>query len=126
MSDFPGADMNSENESFLLLGDPLIHTSKEQFILGNVQKIVKGNVTVKDVPLSLSNLTKMNNLIITMQKLRTKENNGRLYWCGDYVGDQFEVLGNSCMPIKHTVDVNPPTGMSKQHMWILWQRCLFY
>ena len=106
--------MNSENVSFLSLGDPLVHTWKEKFILGNVQKIVKGNVAVKDVPLLLNNLTEMNNLIITMQKLRTKENNGSLYWCCD-VGDQSEVLGNSCMPIKATVDVNPPTGMSKFH-----------
>ena len=42
MSGFPGADMNLENEYFLSLEDPPIHTPKEKFILGNVQKIVKG------------------------------------------------------------------------------------
>ena len=31
MSGFLGADMNSENKSFLSLGDPLVHTSKEVY-----------------------------------------------------------------------------------------------
>ena len=50
-----------------------------------------------------------------MLKLETKESNGRLYWCGDYIGVPFEVAGNTCMPIKPYIDVNPPLDMSKYY-----------
>ena len=50
----------------------------------------------------------MNTVITSLQKLETKESNGRLYWCGDYIGVTFEVAGNMCMPIKLYIDVNLP------------------
>ena len=107
--------MGAENDTFLSVGDPVVHTSNQKLILGNIKKMVKGNVIIKDLSISLNNLTEMNTVIISLQKLKTKESNVRLYWCGDYIGVPFEVAANTCMPIKPYIDVNPPLDMSKYY-----------
>ena len=79
LSGFPGIDAcANENGSFLSLEDPVVCTSYG-IILANINRTAKSNVSITDLPLSLNTFEQMDTVILSVQKIKTKLNAGRLY-----------------------------------------------
>ena len=72
----------------------------------NIIKISKFNKTLKEIDVSLGE-TQMKAIEFTC-KNKTSLVDGKLYWNGNLLGQEFKCIGENCLPIKPSIDLNPP------------------
>ena len=113
MSRYPGdKEINRGVESFLLIGDPvLVNNSKDGPIIANIAKITKSNQVLKQIDISSDNQIK--DVELTLRQIETEVIDGKLFWRGTTSSDTFKCIGDNCLPIRPSIELNPPEGMTK-------------
>ena len=108
---FPSeAQTTSNADNLLLIGDPiLIVDPKERQSVANVVKITKSNQSLKEIDSSSSFI----DVEFVLRKIDTEEINRNLYWKGTMIQGTFSYPGENCLPIQPSIDLTPPTGMTK-------------
>ena len=71
-------------------------------------------MSITDLALSLNTFEQMNTVILSLQKIKTKLNEG-LYWNGEYDGKVFESAGSSRMPMQPSINIHPPANLSRYY-----------
>ena len=98
-------------DSFLLNGDPvLIYQNGPK--IANILKISMFNKTLNQIDVSLDE-TQMKDIEFTLKIIDTSMVDGKLYWNGNLFGQEFKCIGENCLPIKPSIDLNPPEGLTK-------------
>ena len=112
MSRYPG-EVNTEishEDALLFIGDPvLVSDPKEGPLLANIVTMKKNNKNYSEVDASSG----LKDIQFTLRKIQGQEVKGRLYWKGTTTEDVFPCVGDNCLPIKPSVELNPPEGMTK-------------
>ena len=113
MSRYPGdKEINRGVESFLLIGDPvLVNNSKDGPIIANIAKITKSNQVLKQIDISSDNQIK--DVELTLRQIDTEVIDGKLFRKGTTSSDTFKCIGDNCLPIRPSIELNPPEGMTK-------------
>ena len=113
MSRYSGdKEINRGVESFLLIDDPvLVNNSKDGPIIANIAKITKSNQVLKQIDISSDNQIK--DVELTLRQIDTEVIDGKLFWKGTTSSDTFKCIGDNCLPIRPSIKLNPPQGMTK-------------
>ena len=99
-------------DSFLLNGDPVLIIHQDGPKIANILKISKANKTLKQIDMSLDE-TQIKDIEFTLKLIDTSLVDGKLYWKGNLLGQEFKCIGENCLPIKPSIDLNPPEGLTK-------------
>ena len=109
-----GSTAALDPDSLLLNGDPVLIQKDGQPRIANVVTISKQNETMSAIDLT-RNDEELKNVELTLQFIDTELIDGCLYWTGTTSGDRFKRVGNDCLPIRPSVSLNPPDGLSKYY-----------
>ena len=114
MSTYPGETSCSlDPDSFLLNGDPvLVH--KDGPRIANIITITKSNKPLKQIDL-IQNNKGMKDVELTLKFVETQFVDDKLFWKGTTSGESLKCAGESCLPIKPSVMLDPPDGLSKYY-----------
>ena len=100
----------SHDDALLFIGDPVLVTDpKEGPLLANIVSMKMNNKACSEVDASSG----LKDIQFSLRKIQGKEIDGRIFWKGTTTGDAFPCAGDRCLPIKPSVELNPPEGMSK-------------
>ena len=115
MSTYPCENSSSNNiDSFLLNGDPALVNGNDGPKIANVVKITKSNQTLKQIDITQDN-EQMKDIELTLKFIDTKLIDGKLYWMGTTYGECFKCVGENCLPIKPSINLNPPEDLTKYY-----------
>ena len=115
MSKYPGeVSSNCDVDSFLINGDPVLLTnSKDGPRLANIVKISKANQTLKQIDITHDNSDQMKDIELTLTLIDTELVGNKLFWKGTTSDETIRCIGENCLPIKPSVDLHPPEGLTK-------------
>ena len=115
-SKYPGdKDASEDNNLFLFVGDPvLIMHPKDGPFVANVKSMKKANIPVHQIKIP-NDHTELKNNELALQRIDTGLLEGRLYWKGTLSGEVINLVSDACLPIKPSIELNPPDGMTKYY-----------
>ena len=87
----------------------LIHQNGPK--IANILKISMFNKILNQIDVSLGE-TQMKDIEFTLKIIDTSMVDGKLYWNGNLLEQEFKCIGENCLPIKPSIDLNPPEGLS--------------
>ena len=114
MSNFPGDKEKPDDDSLsLLIGDPVLITlDKEGPVVANIMSMKRGNQPVSAVNIT-NDYSELNDMEMMVRRIECSLIDEKLFWTGTMTGDSLCIAGKNCLPIKPSVDLNAPPGMSK-------------
>ena len=112
-SKYPGQNTSEDNDNFLLIGDAVLITCPgEGPQVANIKTMKKSNISVNQIKIT-NDLSDLKNHQLIVQRIDTSLINDRLYWSGSFSGEVIHLTGGACLPIKPSVELSPPDGMTK-------------
>ena len=115
LSTYPGEISTSCNaDAFLLNGDPVLVNHNGGPRIANVIKITKSNLVLKQIDIT-QDTEQMKNIELTLKLIDTILVDGKLYWKGSTSGELFKCVGENCLPIKPSINLNPTEGLTKYY-----------
>ena len=115
MTRFPSEKEVGEDDSLLLLvGDPVLIThEKEGPVVVNIMTMKKANQPIKCVDIT-NDYSGLADVEMTVKRIECcLVDDEKLFWKGTISGSDMSIPGKNCLPIKPSIDLSPPPGMTK-------------
>ena len=115
LSTYPGEKSTNCNvDAFLLNGDPVLVNHNGGPMIANVFDIIKSNLILKQIDIT-QDTEQMKNIELSLKVIDTILVDGKLYWKGSTSGELFKCVGENYLPIKPSINLNPPEGLTKYY-----------
>jgi len=111
MSKYPDKTPADEIDLNLLIGDSVLIVN-DQPIIANIVEMKKANVSLNLINIS-QGTENMKDVEFTLRKIDTELINGKLFWKGTASGEDLKCVGEACLPIKPSIEADPPEGLTR-------------
>lgn len=112
-SQHPSYNPAQDSSLYLMNGDPVLITDpKVGQIVVNIVSMKKGNRKVQQIDIT-SDHSGLKDVQLVVKQIDCELIEEKLYWKGTTANENRNIVGDNCLPIKPSIDLSPPEGMTK-------------
>ena len=108
-------DATQDNSLYLMNGDPVLITdAKVGQIVVNIVSMKKSNRKISQIDIT-NDHSALKDVQFVVKRIDCELIEEKLYWKGSTANESMNIVGDDCLPIKPSIDLDPPEGMTKYY-----------